>query len=148
MIWGNLPKDWAEDHTNLFNEHKDNEESVFIYTDGSLSYKNGTQKTGYGVTMFRKGEEITTENGAMGKFIEVYDIEMKALEVASKMLLNLFNNENTNPPSIFIISTNNTGGLKQIFAREGANMFIKILKKHYQQTCKHMLCPYMVPRTF
>ncbi len=65
--------------------------------------------------MFRKGEEITTENGAMGEFIEVYDVEMKALEVASKILLNLFNNENTNPPSIVIISTDNTGALQRIF---------------------------------
>ena len=107
--------DWAEDHTNLFDKNKDNNELLFVYTDGSLSYDKGTCKTGYGVAAFRKGIEITTENSAMGEHVEVYDAEMKGLEIASKVIHNLFNNETTTLPSRIVISTDNTGAIQRIF---------------------------------
>ncbi len=41
--------EWAEDHTSLYDEYKDDSEYMFIYTDGSLSYDKGSCRTGYGV---------------------------------------------------------------------------------------------------
>jgi len=107
--------DWAEDHANLFDEHKEDNEFLFIYTDSSLSYKKGTCKMGYGVMAYWYSEEINMENGALGKFIEVYDVEMKALKVASSMLLNLFNNADPAVPSRIVISSDNMGALHWIF---------------------------------
>ena len=52
--------EWAEDHSKLFDEHKEDEDFLFIYMDGSLSYKEGTCKTGYRVTTYWNGEEITS----------------------------------------------------------------------------------------
>src|SRR5260370_8993662 len=107
--------DWAEDHVNLFDEHKEDKDFIFIYTDGSLSYNKGTQKTGYGAVAYWKGAEIEMDNGVMGEFIEVYDVEMKALETASNMLHNLLNNDDHATPSRIIISSDNTGALQRIF---------------------------------
>ena len=76
-----------------------------MYTDGSLSYNKGTCKTGYGVAAFRKGVEVTTENRAMGEHVEVYDVEMKGLKIASKVIHDLFNNEAATLPSRIVIST-------------------------------------------
>ncbi len=72
--------EWAEDHTNLYNEYKGESDIMFIYTDGSLSYNNGTCRTGYGVVAYRNGKEITSVKGPMGEHVEAYDTEMKALE--------------------------------------------------------------------
>jgi len=107
--------DWAEDHVNLFDEHKEDNDFIFIYTDGSLSYNKGTHKTGYGAVAYWKGAEIEMDNGVMGEFIEVYDAEMKALETVSNMLHNLLNNDDHATPSRIIISSDNTGTLQHIF---------------------------------
>src|SRR5258705_766610 len=56
---------------------------LFIYMDGSVSYDNGTQKTGYGVVAYRKATEISSEKGPLGEFVEAYDMEIKALEAAA-----------------------------------------------------------------
>ena len=77
--------EWAKDHSNLFDEHKEDNKFLFIYMDGSLSYNNGTHKTGYRVAAYWNGKEIAGVNGAMGEFVEVYDTEMKALKLASTM---------------------------------------------------------------
>ena len=106
--------EWAEDHTNLYDKNKHDNDFLFVYTDSSLSYDKGTHKTGYGVVAYRNDKVLATENGTLREYVEAYDAEMKALEVASTMIHNLFNNEN-NPPSKIIISTNNTGAIQRIF---------------------------------
>src|SRR5260370_16944162 len=100
--------EWAEDHSNLFDKHRDDNEFIFIYTDGSLSYDKGTHKTGYRAVAYWKGNEIKSANRAMGEFVEVYDAEMKVLEVASNLLHDLLRNTNHSIPSPIIISSHNT----------------------------------------
>ena len=39
--------------------------------------------TGYGVVAYRGNEEIVIANGALGKGVEVYDVEMKAVTTGS-----------------------------------------------------------------
>ncbi len=107
--------EWAEDHSNLYDEYKDNSEYMFIYTDGSLSYDKGTHRTGYGVVAYRNGMEITSEKGPLGEYIESYDTEMKALEAAVKLIHKLILNETAIPPSKIIIATDNMGALQCIF---------------------------------
>ena len=68
----------------FYNNHKYNEDYVFIYTDSSLLHTNGTWKAGYGVVAYRGNEEITIANRALGEGIEAYNAEMKALEKAVK----------------------------------------------------------------
>ncbi len=70
--------EWAEDHTSLYDEYKDNSEYMFI------SYDKGSHRTGYGVIAYRNGMEIASEQGPLGEYIEAYDTKMKALEVAAK----------------------------------------------------------------
>ncbi len=62
-IWFYLPEnvpgksvklEWAEDHTNLYNENKEDNDFLFIYTDGSLSFDEGIHRTGYRVRSTEK----------------------------------------------------------------------------------------------
>ena len=106
--------EWAEDHTNLYDEYKNDNDFMFVYTDGSLSYYNRARRTGFGVAIYRNNTEITSKKGPMGEFVEAYDTEMKALEVASKMIHDIVNNTDT-PPSKIIIATDNTAALQRIF---------------------------------
>ncbi len=107
--------EWAEDHTSLYDEYKDDSEYMFIYTDSSLSYDKGSHRTGYGVVAYRNGMEIASEQGPLGEYIEAYDTEMKALEVAAKMIQELVHSETDSPPLKIIIATNNMGALQCIF---------------------------------
>src|SRR5260221_12554530 len=70
---------------------------LFIYMDGSLSYDNGTHKTGYRVVAYRKATEISSEKGPLSEFVEAYNTEMKALEAASYMIHNIIINDNSLP---------------------------------------------------
>src|SRR5260370_4751904 len=83
--------DWAEDHVNLVDENYKNNDVLFVYTDSSLSYDKGTCKTGYRVTVFRSGREISRVKEALSKYTEVYNAEMKGHEVASRLIHDLFN---------------------------------------------------------
>src|SRR5258708_19076448 len=75
----------------------------------------GNHRTGYGVIAYRNGMVIASEKGPLGKHIEAYDTEMKALEAAAKMIHELIHNETHAPPSKIIIATDNTGALQCIF---------------------------------
>src|SRR5258708_16033257 len=88
---------------------------MFIYTDGSLSYNNGTCRTGYRVVAYRNGKEITSVKGLMGEHVEVYDTEMKALEVAAELIHELVNIKMTTPPTKIFITTDNIGSIPWIF---------------------------------
>src|SRR5258706_14583925 len=43
--------EWAEDHASLYDEYKSDNNYMFVYTDGSLSYYNGVHRTGYGIAI-------------------------------------------------------------------------------------------------
>ncbi len=88
---------------------------MFIYTDGSLSCDKGTRRTGYGVVAYRNDMEIASEKGPLGEYIEAYDTEMKALEMAAKMIHKLVHSNSPAPPSKIIIATDNTAALQRIF---------------------------------
>ncbi len=107
--------EWAEDHANLYNEYKGDSEVMFVYTDGSLSYNNGTHRTGYGIVVYRNGMEIASVKGSMGEHVEVYDTKMRALEAAAELIHKLINSETSTLPLKIIITTDNTGALQWIF---------------------------------
>ncbi len=104
--------EWAEDHANLYDENKEDNDLLFVYTDGSLSFDEWICRTGYGVAIYREATEIASENRPLSKFAEAYNAEMKALEAALIMIHNLIVNDNS-PPSKIIISTDNTGAIQQ-----------------------------------
>ena len=110
-----VKSEWAEDHASLYDEYKGDNEVMFIYTDGSLSFNNGIHRTGYGAIAYRNGMEIASVKGPMGKHVEAYDTEMRALEVAAELIHELVNSETSTPPSKIIIATDNTGALQWIF---------------------------------
>src|SRR5260370_7105668 len=78
--------EWAEDHANLYNEYKGDSEVMFVYTDGSLSYNNGTHRTGYGIVVYRNGMEIASVKGSMGEHVEEYDTNMTALKLPVQLI--------------------------------------------------------------
>ncbi len=47
-----IKEEWAEDHANLYDEYKNDNDFMFIYTDGSLSYYKGVHRTGYGMAIY------------------------------------------------------------------------------------------------
>src|SRR5258708_14980823 len=110
-----VKSEWAEDHTSLYDEYKGDDEVMFIYTDGSLSFNNGICRTGYGVVAYRNGMEIASVKGPMGKHVEAYDTEMRALKVVAELIHKLVNSETSTPPSKIIITTDNMGTLQWIF---------------------------------
>jgi len=73
--------EWAEDHAKLYDEYKRDNDFMFIYTDGSLSYHNRACRTGYGIAIYRNNTEIMSEKGPMGEYVEAYNTEMKALKL-------------------------------------------------------------------
>ncbi len=110
-----VKSEWAEDHTSLYDEYKGDDEVMFIYTDGSLSFNNGIHRTGYGAIAYRNGMEIASVKGPMGEHVEAYDTKMRALEVVAELIHELVNSETSTPPSKIIITTNNMGTLQWIF---------------------------------
>ena len=143
--------EWVEDHANLYDEYKDDSNFMFIYTDRSLSINKGIHRTGYGVVAYRNDMEIASENGPLGEHIEAYDTEMKALEMAMKMIHELINNETHTPPSKIIIATNNTGALQCIFQGSPGKgqscsttfqkLILEILNKHENIQFALTWCP-------
>src|SRR6266436_1435519 len=142
--------EWAEDHASLYDEYKRDNDFMFVYTDGSLSYYNGVRRTGYGIAIYRNDTEIAYEKGPMGEHIEAYDTEMKALEVALKMIYDIVNSAET-PPTKIILSTDNTGALQRIFqgspgkAQKCSDTFrkhiIDILDQHTNIQLAFTWCP-------
>ena len=110
-----LKLEWADNHVEFYEEHKYNEDYVFIYTDGSLLHPSGTRMTGYGVVAYRGNEEIVIANGALGEGVEVYDVEMKALEKAAKIVHRITTEKESTPPTNIIIASDNTGAIQRIF---------------------------------
>ncbi len=126
--------EWAEDHANLYDEYKDDNDFMFIYTDGSLSCDKGTCRTGYGVVAYRNDMEIASEKGPTGEYIEAYNTEMKALKMAAKMIHKLVHSDSSAPPSKIIIATNNTATLQHIF--QGSPGKVQSCSNTF---CKHIL---------
>src|SRR5258708_445184 len=58
--------------------------------------------------------EMTSEKGPMGEHVEAYNTEMKALEVALRLIHEIVNSMET-PPSKIILATDNMGALQRIF---------------------------------
>src|SRR5258708_3403502 len=142
--------EWAEDHASLYDEYKRDNDFMFVYTDGSLSYYNGVRRTGYGVAIYRNDTEIASEKGPMGEHVEAYDTEMKALEVASRLIHEIVNSMET-PPLKIILATDNMGALQRIFqgspgkAQKCSDTFrkhiIDILDQHTNVQFAFTWCP-------
>ena len=100
---------------------------------------------------YRSGVEITMEHGAMGKSVEVYDAKMKGLEIASRLVHDLFNSMVMTLPSRIVISTDNMGAIQQIFqgspgkAQTSSMNFhrhiLDLLDKHKELRIALMWCP-------
>src|SRR5258708_15052864 len=68
-----LKVEWAEDHANLYDEYQDDNDFMFIYTDGSLSCDKGICRSGYGDVAYRNDMETASEKGALGRYMQSYD---------------------------------------------------------------------------
>ena len=72
-------EEWANNHTEFMAEVEDNLSYLLIYSDGSLSEKDGRRHTGFGVVGCNKGQEVFWASRALGKQVEVFNTEMAGL---------------------------------------------------------------------
>ncbi len=79
-----VKEQWSNDHTEFLAENEDNPKFLTIYTDGSLTHKEGRRLTGYGVAGYYLGKRVFERKGALGEQAEVYDTEMTGLSMAGE----------------------------------------------------------------
>ena len=71
--------------------------------------------TGYGMVAYRGNKEIVIANGALGEGVEVYNVEMKVLEKAAKIVHQITTEKESTLPMNIIIALDNTGATQCIF---------------------------------
>src|SRR5258708_8588404 len=102
----------------LVMEEEDNRDILFIYSDGSLSEKNGRRCTGFGVVGYCQGRRVFEQKEALGEHTEVYDVEMAGLHAAAKEARRY---TETQPPDSkphkLAFYADNTGAIQRIFQR-------------------------------
>ncbi len=56
---------------------------LFVYSDGSLSVKDGKRHPGFRVVRYSQGRKVFKSKGALGEYSEVFDTEMVGLHTAA-----------------------------------------------------------------
>ena len=59
-----VKEQWRDDHINFVTELEDNDDFLFVYSDGSLMEQGGRRRTGYGLVGYNKGEIVFERSGA------------------------------------------------------------------------------------
>ncbi len=58
--------------------------TLAVYTDGSLTKKDGKRQIGYGAAGYYLGKQVFERQGALGEQAEVFDAKMTGLSVAGE----------------------------------------------------------------
>src|SRR5260221_2611628 len=111
-----VKEEWANAHMELMAEEEDNNDILFVYSDGSLSEKGGRCTSGYRVVGYCQGKKVFETNGAMGEHTEVFDTEMAGLHRAVNEAKNLIENQTPDHrPHKIAIYADYTGVIQRIF---------------------------------
>ena len=111
-----IKEQWRDNHINFITEFEDNDNFIFVYSDGSLTEQGGRRRTGYGLVGYNKGEIVFKRNGALGEHAEVYDAEMMGIRTAAEDTWTYINAESTLPkPYNVIFYADNVGTIDRIF---------------------------------
>ncbi len=113
---GKSAKDlWADNHTELIAENKDNPNFITIYADGSLTKKDGKQYTGYGVAGYYLGRVVFETKGALSEQAKVFNTEMTGLSEAGKAAKHfILNGDWTHQPFHIVFYTDNSATISHI----------------------------------
>ncbi len=111
-----VKEEWVNAHMELMAEEEDNNNILFIYSDGSLSEKGGRRSSGYGVVGYCQGKKVFETNRAMGEHTEVFNMEMVGLHRAVTEARNFIENQPPdNRPHKIAFYTDNMGVIQRIF---------------------------------
>ena len=107
---------WADAHLELITEEEDNQDILFVYSDGSLSERKGRRQTDFGVVGYIQGRIVFKRKEALGEHLEVFDTEMAGLHAATIKARHFIENKSLNRrPHKIAFYTDNTGAIQRIF---------------------------------
>src|SRR5258708_31200892 len=107
---------WADAHLEIITEEEDNQDILFVYSDGSLSGRKGRRQTGFGVIGYIQGRKVFERKEALGEHSEVFDMEMAGLHAATIEARHFIKNETLNRrPHKIAFYADNTGAIHRIF---------------------------------
>ncbi len=100
----------------LILDEEENNNILFIYSDGWLSEKRGKRHSGFGTVGYNKGRKVFKRKGALGEHMEVYNVEMAGLCTATMEVRWFIKNKPmTNRPHKIVSYADNTGAINRIF---------------------------------
>ena len=79
-----MKEDWADNHAEFVAETEDDPGYLLVYSDGSLTERQGRRLTGHGTVGYTCGKEVFRRGEALGEHVEVYDAEMAGLRAAAE----------------------------------------------------------------
>ena len=111
-----LKEEWADQHIEFAADIKDDSRFLTMYSDRSLTETSSRRRMGYGVVRYCQGQEVFHRAEALGKHVEVYDLEMAGLHTAAKAAWNFISNmEPPARPTNIIFYVDNTAAVSKIF---------------------------------
>src|SRR5260221_8051201 len=111
-----MKKEWADAHLELITEEEDNQDILFVYSDGSLSERKGRKQTRFGVIGYIQGRKVFERKEALGEHMEVYDMEMVGLHAATIKARHFIKNKTPNRrPHKIAFYADNTEAIHRIF---------------------------------
>lgn len=131
---------WAEARRTLAYEHRNNPDSIFLYTDGSLRFDRGIRRTGLGYAGIHNNIIASEGKDALGPQAEVYDAEMEALATAAEHLdrwIRTRKSEQLSTPTTIHILSDNTGALQRIY--KGTPGLAQAGSKRFRQSIHNIL---------
>src|SRR5260221_1693139 len=111
-----VKEQWTDDHIEFITENEDNPNFLVIYSDGSLTNKDGRRQTGYRVAGYYLGKRVFERKGALGEQAKVYNTEMTGLSEAREAAKSfIINGEWTQQPTQIVFYADNTAAISHIY---------------------------------
>jgi ribonuclease HI len=106
---------WANAHLNYIAQHERDASYLFMYSDGSEIWDNGTSRTGYGVVGYSSCRTVFKQKGAMAAGTKCFDGEMMGLQVASEGVRRVFEDPDvTNRPTHVIFFADDISSIERM----------------------------------
>src|SRR5260370_31121106 len=116
-----LKEDWMNTHIKLMTEEDESHETLFIYSDRSLSEKKGRRLTGFRVIGYNQGRKVFEWREALGEHTEVFNAEMAGLHAAAMEARWYIKNKPANRRLVKIVFyMDNMGAIHRILIFKGS----------------------------
>ena len=138
-----------KNHIKLVRQHRNNNNVLYIYTDGSKIKRSIFARTGAAAVAYNRGIEVSKRQIGLGGHAEVYDAEMAALSLGANQAaeyiathpnithIALF----TDNAAVTIAIADPSPQSSQVYAAEFHNTIRPLLEAHKELTISISWCP-------